>query len=143
MTVVHEEDLWTDPSDGYSVRVVRFPCSVEPEGGGCIMGFSFHTGRLWCERRGQDSRGEPSREVHIGPLVTTHDVFRETLLECGYGPDTHYLLGRKHGGFPLRLGSRPAVEALLAELKKDWQKYRRAIARGNAVLDDMSTAGIE
>ena len=104
---------------------------------------AVHTGRLWCERRGQDSRGEPSREVHIGPLVTTHDVFRETLLECGYGPDTHYLLGRKHGGFPLRLGSRPAVEALLAELKKDWQKYRRAIARGNAVLDDMSTAGIE
>jgi len=107
------------------------------------MGFSFHTGRLWCERPSQAHRGERSREVYIGPIVTTHDVFRETLLERGYGPETHYLIGRKHGGFPLRLGSRPAVEALLAELKKDWQKYRRAIAGGNTLRDAASTAGRE
>ena len=137
MTLVQDEDVWTDPSDGYSVRVVRFPYSVEPEGGGCIMGFSFHTGRLWCERPGQEDPGQRSREVYIGPLVVTHYVFAETLLECGYGPDTHYLLGRKHGGFPLRLGSRPAVEALLDELKKDWQRYRRAVTTGKARLDDM------
>ena len=141
MTLVHEDDIWIDPSDGYSVRVVRFPYSVEPEGGGCIMGFSFHTGRLWCERPGQDCRGKRSREVHIGPLVGTHDVFREMLLECGYGPGTHYLLGRKHGGLPLRLGSRPAVETLLAELKKDWQKYRRAVATGKARLYAMQGTG--
>ena len=105
------------------------------------MGFSFHTGLLWCERPSHDCRGKRSREVHIGPLVTTHDVFREPLLERGYGPGTHYLIGRKHGGFPLRLGSRPAVEALLAELKTDGQKYRRAVAGGKTQLDAMSTAG--
>ena len=41
MTLVHEDDIWIDPSDGYSVRVVRFPYSVEPEGGGCIMGIQL------------------------------------------------------------------------------------------------------
>ena len=140
MTVIHDEDIWIDPSGGYRVRAVRFPYSVEPEGGGCIMAFSFHTGRLWCERPGQEHPGQRSREVYIGPLVVTHDVFAEALLESGYGPDTHYLLGRKHGGFPLRLGSRPAVEALLAELKKDWQRYRRAIIGCKPVLDAMSPA---
>lgn len=135
MTVVHDEDIWLDPSDGYRVCAVRFPHRVEPEGGGCIMAFSFHTGRLWCERPGEHSRGQRSRDVYIGPLVTTHDVFSETFLESGYAPDTHYLIGRKHGGFPLRLGSRPAVEALLAELKKDWRRYRRAIATGDTNLD--------
>ena len=128
MTIVHEEDIWTDPSDGYIVRVVRFPYDVETEDGGRLMAFSFYTGELWCERLGQDCRGEQRGAVHIGPLVTTHDSFNETLLERGYGPDTHYLVGRTQGGFPLRIGSRSAVEALLAELKKDWQDYRRAIA---------------
>lgn len=140
MTVVREDDIWTDPSDGYIVRVVRFPYDVETEDGGCVMGFSFHTGLLWCERPGQHYRGMRPRAVHIGPLVTTHDLFRETLLERGYGPDTHYLLGRKHGGFPLRIGSRSAVEALLAELKKHWQEYRRAIVGGKTLRDAMSTA---
>ena len=140
MTVVREDDIWTDPSDGYIVRVVHFPYDVETEDGGCVMGFSFHTGLLWCERPGQHYRGMRPRAVHIGPLVTTHDLFRETLLERGYGPDTHYLLGRKHGGFPLRIGSRSAVEALLAELKKHWQEYRRAIVGGKTLRDAMSTA---
>ena len=138
MTVVHDEDIWIDPSDGYRVCAVRFPYSVEPEGGGCFMAFSFHTGCLWCERSRQEDPGQRSREVYIGPLVVTHDEFAEALLERGYGPDTHYLLGRKHGGFPLRLGSRPAVEALLAELKKDWQRYRRAITGCKPVLDAVS-----
>lgn len=65
------------------------------------------------------------------------DSFNETLLELGYGPDTHYLLGRTQGGFPLRIGSRSAVEALLAELKKDWQRYRRAIAGAKRLRDAM------
>ena len=100
MTVIHDEDIWTDPSDGYIVRVVRFPYDVETEDGGCIMAFSFHTGELWCERPGQEDRGEQPRAVHIGPLVTTHDSLRETHFERGYSPDTHYLLGRTQGGPP-------------------------------------------
>ena len=126
MTVALEDNIWTDPSDGYTIRVVRFPYNVEPEGGGCLMGFSFHTGVLWNEIPGQDNLGEQPKEIHIGPLVSTHTLFPAALLERGFGPDTHYLLGRQHGGFPLRVGSRPAVEALLAELKTQWQEYRRA-----------------
>ena len=38
MTVVHHEDIWTDPSDGYVVRVVRFPYDVETEDGGTHIG---------------------------------------------------------------------------------------------------------
>lgn len=135
MTVVHEEDIWTDPSDGYVVRASRFPYDVETEDGGLLMAFSSHTGELWCERPGQDCRGEQGESVHIGPFVKTHDPYNETLLERGYGPDTHYLLGRARGGFPLRSGSRSAVEALLAELKKDWQRYRRAIAGAKRLRD--------
>ena len=126
MTVAQEDDIWTDPSDGYTIRVVRFPYNVDTEDGGYQMGFSFHTGVLWCEIAGQDNRGKRPKEIHIGPLVKTHTQFPAALLERGYGPDTHYLLGRQHGGFPLRVGSRPAVEALLAELKAQWQEYRRA-----------------
>ena len=126
MTVVDEEHIWTDPSDGYTIRVVRYPYDIEPEDGGCIMGFSFHTGDLWCEIPGQDNHGKRPKEIHIGPLVKIHNQFPAALLERGFGPDTHYLLGRKHGGFPLRVGSRPAVEALLDELKAQWQEYRRA-----------------
>ena len=126
MTVAQEDDIWTDPSDGYTIRVVRFPYNVDTEDGGYQMGFSFHTGVLWCEIAGQDNRGKRPKEIHIGPLVKTHTQFPAALLERGYGPDTHYLLGRQHGGFPLRGGSRPAVEALLAELRKQWEEYRRA-----------------
>ena len=137
MTVIHDEDIWTDPSDGYIVRVVRFPYDVETEDGGRIMAFSFHTGELWCERPGQEDRGEQPRAVHIGPLVTTHDSFRETHFERGYSPDTHYLLGRTQGGFPLRIGSRSAVKALLADMKKQWQEYRRAIVGAKTRHDAM------
>ena len=126
MTVALEDDIWTDPSDGYTIRVVRFPYNVEPEGGGLLMGFSSHTGVLWCETPGQDNRGRRPEEIHIGPLVKTHTQFPAALLERGFGPDTHYLLGRRRGGFPLRVGSQPAVEALLAVLKTEWQEYRRA-----------------
>ena len=100
MTVVHDEDIWTDPSDGYIVRVVRFPYDVKTGDGGRIMAFSFHTGLLWCERPDQDDRGEQPGAVHIGPLVATHELFSETHLERGYGPDTHYLLGRTEGRPP-------------------------------------------
>ena len=127
MTVVHEEDIWTDPSDGYAVRVVRFPYDVETEHGDHVLAFSFHTGELWCERPGEEDAGEWPGPVHIGPLVMTHDSFRETHLERGHGTETHYLLGRTQGGLPLRIGSRSAVEAVLAELKKDWRRYRRAV----------------
>ena len=127
LTVAIEDDLWTDPSDGYTIRVVRIPYNVDTEDGGCLMGFSFHTGVLWCEIPGQDNRGKQPKEIHIGPLVKTHTQFPAALLAHGFGPETHYLLGRKHGGFPLRVGSRPAVKALLAELKTEWQEYRRAI----------------
>ena len=126
MTVAQEDIIWTDPSDGYTIRVVRYPYSVEPEGGGLLMGFSFHTGVLWTEFRGRDIRDEPPTQIHIGPLVEPHVRFPAALLERGYGPDTHYLLGRRHGGFPLRIASRPAVDALLAELKSQWREYRRA-----------------
>ncbi len=135
MTIALEDNLWSDPSGGYIVRVVRFPYDFETEDGGCIMGFSFHTGLLWCEGSGRTYRGKRPTEVHIGPFVATHDLFSDTLLERGYGPATHYLLGRRQGGFPLRIGSRPAVEALLAELKREWQEYRRAIA-GDKMLRD-------
>ena len=137
MTVVHDEDIWTDPSDGYIVRVVRFPYDVKTGDGGRIMAFSFHTGLLWCERPDQGDWGEQPGPVHIGPLVATQELFSETHLERGYGPDTHYLLGRTEGGLPLRIGSRSAVEALLAELKKDWQEYRRAIVGAKALRDAM------
>ena len=126
MTVALEDNIWTDPSDGYTIRVVRFPYNVEPDGGGCLMGFSFHTGVLWNEIPGQNNLRERPKEIHIGPLVKTHTQFPAALLERGFGPDTHYLLGRRRGGFPLRIGSRPAVEALLGELKTQWQEYRRA-----------------
>ena len=126
MTVALEDDIWTDPSDGYTIRVARFPYSVDTEDGEHLMGFSFHTGALWCEIPGQDNHGKRPKEIHIGPLVKTHTQFLAALLERGFGPDTHYLLGRRRGGFPLRVGSRPAVEALLAELKTEWQEYRRA-----------------
>ena len=126
MTVAQEDNIWTDPSDGYTIRVVRFPYNVDTEDGGYQMGFSFHTGVLWCGIAGQDNRGKRPKEIHIGPLVKIHTQFTVALLERGFGPNTHYLLGRKHGGFPLRVGSRPAVEALLAELKTQWQEYRRA-----------------
>ena len=126
MTVALVDEIWTDPSDGYTIRVVRFPYNVVPEGGGLLMGFSFHTGELWCEIPGQDDRDGRPKEVHIGPLVRTHTEFPAALLERGFGPDSHYLLGRRRGGFPLRAGSRPAVEALLAELKAEWRKHRRA-----------------
>ena len=126
MTVALDADIWADPSDGYTIRVVRFPYSVDTEDGGYLMGFSFHTGVLWCETPSQDNRGTRPEEIHIGPLVKTHTQFPAALLERGFGPDTHYLFGRRRGGFPLRVGSRPAVEALLAELKTQWHEYRRA-----------------
>lgn len=126
MTVTQDDIIWTDPSDGYTIRVVRYPYSVEPEGGGLLMGFSFHTGVLWTEIPGRDNPDERPTEIHIGPLVKTHARFPAALHERGFGPDTHYLLGRRQGGLPLRLGSRPAVDALLAELKSQWREYRRA-----------------
>jgi hypothetical protein len=75
MTVVLEDEIWTDPSDGYTIRVVRFPYNAVPEGGGLLMEFSFHTGKLWCEIPGQDDRGTRADKVHIGPLVRTHTQF--------------------------------------------------------------------
>ena len=126
LTVTQNDIIWTDPSDGYTIRVVRYPYSVEPEGGGLLMGFSFHTGLLWTEIPNRDDANERSTETHIGPLVKTHTRFPAALIEDGFGPDTHYLLGRMQGGFPLRLGSRPSVDALLVELKSQWREYRRA-----------------
>ena len=126
MTVAMEDCIWTDHSDGYIIRVVRYPYNVEPEGGGLLMGFSFHTGVLWSEIPSQTKPDERPEEVHIGPLVKTHTQFTAEHFERGFGPDTHFLLGRRRGGFPLRVGSRSAVEGLLAELKMQWQEYRRA-----------------
>ena len=134
MTVARVDDIWTDPSDGYTIRVVRYPYDVEPEGGGLLMGFSFHTGVLWSEIPGQDKFDKRPEKVHIGPLVKIHIQFTGEHLERGFGPDTHYLLGRRRGGFPLRVSSRPAVEGLLAELKTQWQEYRRASNEGLSVL---------
>lgn len=126
MTVPHVEDVWIDSADDYTVRVVRSPSEIQSEDDGRPLGMSWHTGELWCETPGQAHSGERFRRVHIGPLVKTHSQFPPALIERGYGPDSHYLLGRRCGGFPLRLGSKPAVEALLAELKSDWLEYRRA-----------------
>ena len=58
MTVVEIDDIRTDPSDGYIIRVVRYPYNVEPQGGRLLMGFSFHTGVLWSEIPGQNNPGE-------------------------------------------------------------------------------------
>ena len=126
MTVVHVEDIWTDPSDGYTVRAMRFPCDIEPAEGGRPIAFGTHTGELWCDTPGREDSGEHATRAHIGPLIKTHTDFPPALVERGYGPDSHYLLGRRRGGYPLRIGSKPAVEALLAELKTDWLEYRRA-----------------
>ena len=64
MTVAQEDNIWTDPSDGYTIRVVRFPYNVDTEDGGYQMGFSFHTGVLWCGIAGQDNRGKrPKRST--------------------------------------------------------------------------------
>ena len=79
MTVALEDDIWTDPSDGYTIRVVRFPYDVETVDGGRLMGFSFHTGALWCEIPGQDNHGRRPTEIHIGPLVKTHTQFHVAL----------------------------------------------------------------
>jgi len=54
------------------------------------------------------------------------EQFADSRRERGYGPHTHYLLGRRRGGYPLRIGSKAAVESLLAELKSQWREYRRA-----------------
>ena len=126
MTVVHVEDIWTDPSDGYTVRAVRIPYDIETEEGGRLMAFSRHTGELWCETPGKEHSGEQPKRAHIGPLIKTHTEFSPALIERGYGPHTHYLLGHLRGGYPLRIGSKPAVESLLAELKTEWREYRRA-----------------
>ena len=53
MTVALEHEIWIDPSDGYTIRVSRVPYDVETEDGGRLMGFSFHTGKLWCEISGR------------------------------------------------------------------------------------------
>ena len=126
VSVAIECELWTDPSGGYTVRASLFPCDVETGDGERLLGFSSHTGVLWCETGDHDIRRKRPGQVHIGPLVKTHTRFTAALLERGCGPDTHYLLGRRNGGFPLRAGSRPAVEALLDELNTGWQDYRRA-----------------
>ena len=52
--------------------------------------------------------------------------FPPARIERGYGPHTHYLLGRRLGGYLLRIGSKTAVEALLANLQSEWREYRRA-----------------
>ena len=126
MNVPHVEDVWIDSADDYTVRVVRSPSKILSEDDGSPLGMSRHTGELWCETPSQEHSGELPRRVHIGPLVKTHTQFSPALIERGYGPDTHYLLGRRRGGYPLRIGSKPAVEALLAELKSEWREYRRA-----------------
>ena len=125
MNVPHVEDVWTDPADGYTVRVVRSPSEIRSDRDGRVLGMSWHTGELWCETPGQESSGERFRKVHIGPLVKIHTQFSPALLERGYGPHTHYLLGRRRGGLPLRIGSRQAVEDLLAILKSNWRESRR------------------
>ena len=111
MTVALEDDIWTDPSDGYTIRVARFPYSVDTEDGEHLMGFSFHTGALWCEIPGQDNHGKRPKEIQIGPLVKTHTQFFAALLERGFGPDTHYLLGRRRVAL-----SRARVRHLLRRL---------------------------
>lgn len=126
MTVPHVKDVWIDPADDYTVRVVRSPSAIQSEDDRRPPGTSWHTGELWCETPGSAHSGGRSRRVHIGPFVKTHTQFSPALLERGYGPDSHYLLGHRRGGLPLRIGSRQAVEALLAELKSDWREYRRA-----------------
>ena len=125
MTLALYQEIWTDPSDGYTICVTRYPDSLETEGDGLLMGCGFHRGKLWTEVPGKGERRERSRMVHIGPLVRTHAEFPESLLERGFDSDSHYLLGCRCGGFLLRIGSRPAVETLLAELNTQWREFRR------------------
>ena len=125
MTLALYEEIWTDPSDDYKICVVRYPDSLETEEGGRLMGCSYHRGKLWTEFPGEGERRERSKMVHIGPLKKTHTEFPEWLLDLGFDSDSHYLLGRRSGGFPLRTGSRPAVDALLAELNTQWREFRR------------------
>ena len=126
MNVPHVEDVWSDPADGYIVRMVRSPSAIHSKNGERLPGMSWHTGELWCETPRRAQAGERPIRAHIGPSVKTHTQFPPALIESGYGPYTHYLLGRRRGGYPLRIGSKPAVEALLAELKSEWREYRRA-----------------
>ena len=125
MTLALYDEIWTDPSDGYTICVTRNPHSLETEGGGLPMGCSFHRGKLWTAVPGKGERRERSRMVPIEPLVRIHAEFPASLRERGFDSDSHYLLGRRRGGFPLRIGSRPAVEALLAELNAQWHEFRR------------------
>ena len=126
MNVPHVEDVWSDPADGYIVRMVRSPSAIHSKNGERLPGMSWHTGELWCETPRWAQAGERPIKAHIGPSVKTHTQFPPALIERGYGPHTHYLLGRRRGGYPLRIGSKPAVEALLAELKSEWRELRRA-----------------
>ncbi len=155
MTVPHVEDVWIDPADEYTIRVVRSPSEIQSQDDGRPLGMSWHTGELWCETPGQEHSGEQPRRVHVGPLVKTHTQFPPALIERGYGPHTHYLLGRWRGGYPLRIGSKPAVESLLAELKSEWREYRsasdpeyrikglRAIRRAREANDSEKVAALE
>ena len=61
MTVPHVEDVWIDPADEYTVRVVRSPSEIQSEDGGRLRGMSWHTGELWCETPGQAHSGERFR----------------------------------------------------------------------------------
>ncbi|MDD9999768.1 MAG: hypothetical protein OXQ89_18670 [Rhodospirillaceae bacterium] len=125
MTLARYEEIWTDPYDGYTICITRYPDSLDTEEGGYLMGCSYHIGKLWTEVPGKGERRKRSRMVHIGPLVKTHAEFPESWIDRGLGPDSYYLLGRRRGGFPLRIGSRPAVEELLAELNSQWREFRR------------------
>ena len=56
MTLALYKEIWTDPSDGYTICVVRYPDSLETEEGGCLMGCSYRRGKLWTELRQREIR---------------------------------------------------------------------------------------
>ena len=126
-------DLWTDPTDGYTVRAVESVAGVGPSPDSRFYGHSPESvyWELWCEK---PDRVGPT--IILGLCSKIHDRIPPGLLEFGFSSATHFMLQSfalgdvlthdcGHGiaaSFALRIGARPAVEALLAEIRADWSR---------------------
>ncbi len=132
MTVIGPpRDLWTDPTDGYTVRALDLLAGVGP--GQQFFGHSPESvyWELWCVK---PDRVGPS--IIVGLRSEIHDRIPPGLLEFGYSSATHFMLQSFALGeawtydcrrgiaesFALRIGARSAVEALLAEIRADWSR---------------------
>ena len=120
MTVANcPRDLWIDPTDGYTVRVRESLRGVGPSPEDRFYGHSPEAviWGLWCVIPGQDDPYGPTTVIGLHSEI--HDRIPPSLLEFGFSSETHFMLG----SFALRIGARPAVEALLAEIRTE--RHRR------------------